>query len=270
MARRADNYAPQLIAGGYAIVGVLIGLLLAIVALTARAVAANLLATSAWIWALAVTAGVATAAKGRDVSTAPLAIWHFGGGHFVRSTFSWPGAALMMGAAFAIGALAAWPAQRRGDNKVAVAVSGAFGPLVVAAAYFLATPKLVGAQADDQLSAFLLAPYAVIAGLFGSVLLAGIAAQRELRADHPGVRPRTPDDPWPASDSHQGATDPDTDRDPGTDAGDRDLAADGYAPASAYSAETPALTAAGEGRTPLWPDTESPTVTPQPRRGRKR
>ena len=113
-------------------------------------------AVAAWIWALALTAGIsAAAANSSGTSTAPLAIWRFGAAHFVRSTFSWPGAVLMMGAAFAIGALAAWPAQLRGENRVAVAVSGASGPLVVAAAYFLATPKLVGAQADEQLSAFL-------------------------------------------------------------------------------------------------------------------
>ncbi len=85
----------------------------------------------------------------------------------------------MMGSALLIGALAAWPASRRGDSRVGVAVSGAFGPLVVAAAYFLAAPKLVGVQADEQLSAYLIAPYAVVAGLAGSVLLVALVTHRE-------------------------------------------------------------------------------------------
>jgi hypothetical protein len=249
MARRADNYAPQLIAGGYAIVGVVIGVLLAIIALTARAIAANLLATAGWIWALAITAGISRATAGsKDTSTAPLAIWHFGGGHFVRSTFSWPGAVLMLGAAFLLGLLAAWPALRRGDNRIGVAISGSFGPLVIAAAYFLATPKLVGAQADEQLSAFLVAPYAVIAGLAGSVLLAGLRAQREQRAaqraaaavaDLPAQRPA--DSGYPDYDD--------------------DLAADGYAPASAYATSSAASgsSGAGTGRAPLWPDNDQAT-----------
>jgi hypothetical protein len=251
LARRPDNYAPQLVAGGYAIVGVVIGLLLAIVALTARAVAANLLATSGWIWALAVTAGVSRATAGtRDTSTAPLAIWHFGGGHFVRSTFSWPGAALMLSAAFLLGVVAAWPALRRGDNRIGIAISGAFGPLVIAAAYFLATPKLVGVQADEQLSAFLIAPYAVIAGLAGSVLLAALRAHREQRAaaaaapaEVPAQRPATSDDGEQPS-------------------YDDDLAADGYAPASAYATSSAggAGSTAGSSRpAPLWPDSDQAT-----------
>jgi hypothetical protein len=257
MARRADNYAPQLIAGGYAIVGVVIGLLLAVVALAARAIAANLLATAGWIWALAVTAGVSRATTGsRDTSTAPLAIWHFGGGHFIRSTFSWPGAALMLGAGFLIGALASLPALRRGDNRIGTAISGAFGPIVVAAAYFLATPKLVGAQADEQLSAFLVAPYAVIAGLAGSVLPTALRAQREQRA---ALRAAAADRPADLPSPRSAEVAPHS-----ADVGDYDddLAADGYAPASAYAtagAGSAESEGTGSARTPLWPDSEQPT-----------
>jgi len=275
MARRDDTYAPQLVAGGYAIVGVIIGLLLAIVALTARAVAANLLATAAWVWALALTAGIsgAAATPGKDASTAPLAIWRFGGQHFVRSTFSWPGTALMLSSAFALGLLAAWPAQRRGENRVGVAVSGAFGPLMIAGAYFLATPKLVGVQADEQLSAFLVAPYAVIAGLAGSVLLAAIGAQREQRAalrtattapgagpatDLPAQRPADDDDSYSTSGTRRPAD------------YDDDLADDGYAPASAYAGSSArGGDSGGDPKTPLWPDTESTTDT-KPGKSRKR
>jgi hypothetical protein len=181
-AHRPDTYAPQLIAGGYAVVGVVVGLLVAIGALTARTVATNITATTAWLWALAVASVVSGVATGGGLTTAQLAMWRFGSGHFLRQTFSLPGAALMMGAALVIGALAAWPAIRRTDNRVGVAVSGAVGPLLVAAAYFLAAPKLVGVRADDQLSAYLIAPYAVIAGLAGSVLLSAVATQREQRA----------------------------------------------------------------------------------------
>jgi hypothetical protein len=144
----------------------------------------------------------------------------------------------MMGAALNIGVLAAVPAGRRGDNRVGVAVSGAVGPLVVAAAYFLAAPRLVGVRADEQLSAYLIAPYAVIAGLAGSVLLSGLIAQREQRrAIEAGIT--VPLQPVPRS----SASDPADD--------------DEYA--GAYPTDgTPALVAtpAGDlspaGRTPAW------------------
>jgi hypothetical protein len=86
----------------------------------------------------------------------------------------------MLGAAFAIGALVAWRATRRGDNRVGVAISGAFGPLLVASAYFLVTPAFGPAPAE-QVSAYLTAPYAVIAGLAGSVVSAAVVGIRSNR-----------------------------------------------------------------------------------------
>jgi hypothetical protein len=180
-AHRPDTIAPQVIAGGYAIVGVAVGLLVAIAALTSRAVAANVLATAGWLWALAVASVLYGVDGNKGLTTAQLGVWRFGGRYFLEKIFSLPGAALMMGVALVIGVLAAWPAGRRGDNRVGVAVSGAAGPLMVAAAYFLAAPKLAIAQADEQLSAYLIAPYAVIAGLAGSVLLSGVLVHREQR-----------------------------------------------------------------------------------------
>jgi hypothetical protein len=180
-ANRPDTFSPQTIAGGYAIVGVVVGLLVAIAALASRAVAANVMSTTAWLWALAVASALYGAAGRHGQTSAQLAVWRFGGKYFMEKIFSLPGAAQMMGAALVIGVVAALPAGRRGDNRVGVAVSGAAGPLVVAAAYFLAAPKLVGVRADEQLSAYLIAPYAVISGLAGSVLLSGLIAHREQR-----------------------------------------------------------------------------------------
>ena len=188
-AHRPETSAPQMIAGGYAIVGVAVGLLIAIAALSARAIATNVAATAGWLWALAVASVINGVAAEQRLTSAQLGVWRFGNQYFLQKVFSIPGAALMMGGALLIGAVAAWPGGRRGDNRVGVAVSGAFGPLVVAAAYFLAAPKLVGVQADEQLSAYLIAPYAVIAGLAGSVLLAGLVTHREQRRAVTSMRP---------------------------------------------------------------------------------
>ncbi|GGM50732.1 hypothetical protein ACFFX1_34780 [Dactylosporangium sucinum] len=173
-APRPDNAAPYFAAGGYAVAGIILGLLVAICALTARAIAANVIATSAWVWTLAVVA-VADVVRvdGETATAAQLGTWQFADGTWIRGTVSLPGALLMLAAALVIGGLAAWPAGRRGDNRVGVAIAGAAGPFLVAAAYFLAAPAL-GGERDQHLSAFYIAPYAVIAGLAGSVIVSAI------------------------------------------------------------------------------------------------
>ncbi|GAB3867163.1 hypothetical protein GCM10027610_120930 [Dactylosporangium cerinum] len=170
---RPDNVAPYFTAGGYAIAGIIVGLLIAVAALAARAIAANVIASSAWLWILAVVAVVdVVRADGNLATAAQLGTWQFTDATWIRGMVNLPGALLMLAIALVIGALAAWPASRRGDNRVGVAVSGAAGPLLVALAYFLAAPA-VGEQ-NQQLSAFVIAPYAVLAGLAGSVIVSAI------------------------------------------------------------------------------------------------
>jgi hypothetical protein len=251
-AHRPDTYAPQLIAGGYAIIGVVVGLLVAILALSARAVATNVILHTGWLLALAVASVAHGVAVGKGLSMAQLAIWRFGGRHLINGTISLPGAGLMLGAALAIGVLAAWPAIRRGDGRVGVAVSGAAGPVLVAAAYFLAAPKLTAVRVDDHLSAYLVAPYAVIAGLGGSALLCALVANREQRA---AAAPAVP-----AQQSARSTMD--------------DLEDDAYAPERAYSEDAPpALAPAQPAKAPLWPPDaglgDSTTET-KPARGKGR
>src|SRR5512139_390627 len=54
--RVADNFAPHLLAGVYAATGVVAGLILAVLALSARAIAANVFASAIWLWTLAIVA----------------------------------------------------------------------------------------------------------------------------------------------------------------------------------------------------------------------
>jgi hypothetical protein len=170
---RADSFAPETIAAGYAVVGVIAGLVVAFGALTSAAVATNVIVTVTWLWLLAVVAVVHGVVVGRGLGTAQLGVWDFtSDGPWLRNLYV-PGMLLSLVAALLIGVLAAWPAARREDSRVGVAVSGAVGPLLVAAAYFLATPRLTGARAE-QFSAYLIAPYAVIAGLAGSVLVSAL------------------------------------------------------------------------------------------------
>ncbi|MEV0455595.1 hypothetical protein [Catellatospora methionotrophica] len=180
VAERADTFAPHLIVGGYAIAGVLLGLFISVAALVARSIAANVLATGGWLWLLAVTAAADGIAAGRDPVVAQLGSWPVTtDGPWFRSVYL-PGAAIAAVAAVVIGFLAALPAARRRDGQAGVALSGAAGPALVAVAYLLAAPKLTGAL-PEQLSAHLVAPYAVVTGLVGSVLALVLCGPRRPR-----------------------------------------------------------------------------------------
>jgi hypothetical protein len=263
---RADTFSPQTIAAGYAVIGVIVGLLVAVAALASRAVATNVIATVGFLWVLAILAVIDGVASGRGLATAQLAVWQFTDttpGYWFRNLYL-PGLALSLGAAFVIGALAAWPAARREGGRVGVAISGAVGPLLVAAAYFLAAPR-PNSVPGEQLSAYLLAPYTVIAGLAGSVLTAALVTRAEAarRAAYARTQEvRLPDLPMPEQ-----AAEPYADADattttlPATDDPVRtDLADDGYAPARAYVSETASEpeTSAVRGqatvKAPLWPE----------------
>jgi hypothetical protein len=175
--------SPPATAAAYAMLGVLVGLLLATGALAARAVAANLIATAAWLWSLAVVVVAEGVVAGRELPRIPLGFWGPGAEQFAFRNILFPDAAIALGAALAIGALAALPAVRRGDPPVGVVASGAAGPLALAVAYLLAQPDLAGAAAAD-LSRYLVAPYLVLAGLAGS-LLAGAVRTRAARPGPP-------------------------------------------------------------------------------------
>ena len=167
------TYAPHLLVGVYAAAGVVIGLLVALVAMTARAVAANVFATASWMWALAIVAIAHGSSTGLGRGYAQLGIWKFTDAGPMWHSFYVPGAMLMLAAALLIGGTAPFAAAARGDGGFGVAISGAAGPLLVLAAYLLARPDQAGAPAE-QVSAYYTVPYMVLAGLAGSVLVAAV------------------------------------------------------------------------------------------------
>jgi hypothetical protein len=174
-AESPQNFAPEWTAAGYAGVGVIVGLAVAVAALSVRAIAANVIMSVAYLWVLALFAVADGLRDGVRPLLVQLAIWKFTAGPTVRD-FYVPGVLMMLAAAIIIGIAASWRAGRRGDSRIGVAISGAIGPLLVAAAYLLAAPQFAGNRDVDvsQWSAHLFAPYAVIAGLAGSVLVAAI------------------------------------------------------------------------------------------------
>ncbi|MEV4480057.1 hypothetical protein [Micromonospora coxensis] len=179
-----DVVAPQTVAAGYAAAGVLLGLLAALWALASRAAASNVVATVGWLWLLAVVSVVDGVLAGRGLATAQLGIWQISGdrpGYWLRDYVYWPGVLLTAGSALVIGALAARRTARVAERRLGAAVSGAAGPLLVAVAYLLAVPRLASIT-PAQVSAQLFAPYAVVIGAAGSVLVAALAQRADRRA----------------------------------------------------------------------------------------
>jgi hypothetical protein len=177
---RQDTFAPEAIAAGYAALGILVGLGIAYWAVVSGPAAANLIATACYLWGLAATAIVVEMISGRNSATY-LTSWHFadpdGGARY--GTIYWPSAVLTLLAALAVGAIAAWTVVRRGTFTVGAAASGAVGPLLVAVSFFVLAPQLTGALGQLE-SAYLIAPYAVLAGLAGS---AAVVASGQRSAD---------------------------------------------------------------------------------------
>jgi len=272
---RADTFSPQTIAAGYAVIGVLIGLVFAIWSLAARAVASNVIATTCWLWLLAVVSAVDGVFAGEGLSAAQLGVWQITDDSetfWFRDYLYWPGAALSLGSAFVIGALVARGAARDPHHRVGTAVSGVAGPLVVAAAYFLAAPRLVGIRAE-QVSAHLLAPYAVLAGLAGSVLVTALAQ----RADRPATPPASvPPQRDQADSAIYGTPAKATDKDDTSPSYEDDLvsATKTSSVGRATVTDTTETPSARASAAPLWPEGTAPGETPapppkEPRKGRR-
>ncbi|WP_240943732.1 hypothetical protein [Micromonospora thermarum] len=188
-----DISAPRDVAAVYAALGVLVGVAIAVWALHSRAAAGNVIATVGWLWLLAVVAVVDGVLAGRGLTSAQLGIWQLSAGGdelWIRDWFYWPGALLSLGSALVIGILAARRAARDPDRRVGTTASGAAGPLLVAVAYLLAVPGLT-AIGPEQVSAHLIAPYAVIVGLGGSALVATLGQRAGRRPAARVPRQRT-------------------------------------------------------------------------------
>jgi hypothetical protein len=285
LAPQANNSAPQYTAGGYAVAGVIVGLIAAVGVLSVRAIAVNVIATASWLWILAIAAVTNGLRGGVGAGTAQLATWQFAEARWVRGLFNLPAALLMLGVALIIGVAAAWHPGRRGDHRVGVALSGAIGPLLVATAYFLSVPGI--GDRDQQLSAYVTAPYAVLAGLAGSVLVSALGSKdsrERARAERMAKRAREAEghEEWQkALTAGESA-----ETDPGTATGRRaaggsptgpasaagsgrtvgaakarnKLAEDAYAPARAYATDTvdddspPDAAGRASVGEPIWPE----------------
>ncbi|MDG4778372.1 hypothetical protein O7614_01760 [Micromonospora sp. WMMD961] len=195
VATGADTGAPQRTAAVQAMLGILLGVVVAIWALRSRAAAVNVTATAAWLWLLAVVSVIDGVRVGRGLTGAQLGTWQLDPDHsryWIGGQLYWPGALLALVPALLIGVLAALRAARSTGHRVGAAASGAAGPVLVALAYLTTLPHW-STLGPAQLSTQLVAPYAVIAGVAGSVLAAVLAerADRNLTTQLGSTAPAT-------------------------------------------------------------------------------
>ncbi|MGW2624235.1 hypothetical protein [Micromonospora taraxaci] len=181
VATGADTGTPQRTAAVQATLGILLGVVVAIWALRSRAAAVNVTATAAWLWLLAVVSVIDGVRVGRGLTGAQLGTWQLDPDHshyWIGGQLYWPGALLALVPALLIGVLAARRAARSTGHRVGAAASGAAGPVLVALAYLTTLPHW-STLGPAQLSTQLVAPYAVIAGVAGSVLAAVLAERAD-------------------------------------------------------------------------------------------
>ena len=188
-AQRADIFAPRIVAS-YAVAGVLVGLVMALIAVNSMAVGFNVIVTTAWLWVLAAVAAADAYAAGRQAGPVQLGLWQMTpNGPWYHGVYL-PGAVLGGLTAFFIGVATAGPAARLGANRFWTMLSGAAGPLLAVAGYALAAPTLRGVN-HELLPAHRVVPVAVAAGLLGSLPVGLLATVRRRILPLPAPRAGT-------------------------------------------------------------------------------
>jgi hypothetical protein len=172
--------SPQAVVAGFAAAGLGLGVLAAVWALSTRPVAVNLVVTIGWVWFLGVVAVTVTVATGGDAAGALPGFWS------VDPASGWPVVAghayRFAGGVAVLAALAAGlVAGRAGGPRTGTVVSGTAGPLLVAAGHLITAPALADMR-PVQVAAQLVAPYAALAGLAGSAVVAALAERSAGRA----------------------------------------------------------------------------------------
>jgi hypothetical protein len=158
---------PGLVVSLTAGAGVLAGFLLALLALSARPVAAALFASLTWLWLVGIGSAVAGFVTHEPYPAPRLGV--LDAPQFAGS--AWTNPRLMFVMAVLVGIVVAGIPRWRRAGRLGVALAGFPGPAMVAAAYLIAGPG-TGADRSAQSDPYFAALIAVGAGLVASVLIA--------------------------------------------------------------------------------------------------
>jgi hypothetical protein len=174
---------PGLVVTTMAAAGIVAGLVLALVALTAAPVAAGVRATVTWVWVVGIGSAAAGLAAGTSYPSPRLAVLD---APSLVPVAWWSGPWLMVGVAALLSLAVAGFARWAGAHRLGVALSGLAGPALVAVGYLVAGPG----DGDAQL-----APYRASLVATGVALLASCAVavpQRRGERDTPETASETP------------------------------------------------------------------------------
>ena len=162
------DFSPEVGGTVAAGVGVIVGLILAVAGLTAAPIAWGVAATVVWVWSFA----LASAAGGSLVVTesGPPRLGVLDGPRFAGSGQWWLGANLMIVIAVLLGLTLAAIARKARASRLATALSGVAGPVLVAAAYLAAGPAT--GEDTSHIQAYVASLMAAAAGLLASTAVA--------------------------------------------------------------------------------------------------
>jgi len=161
--------------------GLVVGLVLAVLALYAAPIAAGAAATAGWVWAFGLASVWLATARGDGVGTpAPPRLAVLDAPHLIGPGDWWLGPYLMVGIAAMIGVAVAATARWVGSSSLAVGVCGAAGPLLVTTGYVVVGPV------PDLASAYVASLVALTVGLIASFATAAVHRQPTVPADTTG------------------------------------------------------------------------------------
>jgi len=162
------NIDPELVVAMTAGAGIIVGILVALVAMSARPAAAGVRAAVAWIWFVGTASAVAGVVTHVPFDLPRLAVID---APSLVPTHWWSGPNLMIGVAALLGFIVAGVARAGGAQRIGTALSGVTGPAMVAAAYLIAGPGS-GSDRSNQLEPYDASLIAAGVGLCASVLVA--------------------------------------------------------------------------------------------------
>jgi hypothetical protein len=148
--------------------GVLVGVVISLIALSALPAAAGVRLSVAWIWLVAIGCAVAGILSHQPYPAPRLGVLDVPS---LVAPSNWTGPRLMIFIALAIAVVVAGIARWAGAGRFGIAVAGFGGPAMVAAAYLIAGPG-EGADRAAQFDPYLTALLATAGGLIASVLIA--------------------------------------------------------------------------------------------------
>jgi len=167
-----------------AIEGIVVGVLLATLAMSLATVATSLVATVAWAWSVALACCGVAIAQSEPTNHVRLGV--IDAGNLIPPNAWWFGPELMIGLAVLIGAATATAARRRGAQWLGILASGLAGPALIAAAYGIGGPGVSGDH-RDQFQPYLAALLGAGAALLAASLVVMLRPRRRASAPTPAA-----------------------------------------------------------------------------------